>query len=169
MIIAVGFLWASDAKIRQARSVEDELKRTSCLRLGPIHLFPFEWIPRVLPVRYSARITPEVPKTVLDKPLIHQHAGGAAEVRAIDDDLLLPIERSRACFRLSKWIEPGIRLARNIQSSKQLISLKSSPRSSFSFNSSRVIVIIDKICYSTCYLFVSQRATFNEWHHGISV
>jgi hypothetical protein len=51
---------------------------------------------------------------------------------------------SRACFRLSKWIEPGIRLARYIHSSKQLTSLKSSPLSSFSFNSSRVIVLIDK-------------------------
>src|ERR1700693_135069 len=56
----------------------------------------------------------------------------------------LRLSVSRACFKLSKWIEPGIRVARNIQSSRQLISLKSPPWSSFSFNSSRVIVIIDK-------------------------
>ena len=49
---------------------------------------------------------------------------------------------SRTCFRLTKWIEPGIRLAWNIQSSKQFTSLKSRPRSSFSFSSSRVIVFI---------------------------
>src|SRR5580692_10939197 len=64
---------------------------------------------------------------------------------------------SRACFRLSKWIEPGMRLARNIQSSKQLTSLNVSPRSSFFFNSSRVILLIDKIWHSTSFEFVAQR------------
>src|ERR1700693_2143356 len=94
-------------KIRQAESAGHELKRTSCLRLGPIHMFPFEWVPRVLPVRYSARVTPEVLKTVLDKPLIHQHAGSAAEVRAIDDDLLLTIERFQSMFQALEMDRTG--------------------------------------------------------------
>jgi hypothetical protein len=75
------------------------LRRTSWLRLGPIHMFAFEWIPRVLPVRYSARVTPEVLKTVLDELLIHEHTGSAAGVRAIDDDLLLGIERVQSMFQ----------------------------------------------------------------------
>jgi hypothetical protein len=32
----------------------------------------------------------------------------AAEVRAIDDDLPLGIERVKSIFQLLKWIEPGI-------------------------------------------------------------
>src|SRR3981189_51559 len=70
---------------------------------------------------------------------------------------------SRACFRVSKWIEPGIRLARNIQSSKQLTSLKSTPPSSSSFNSSRVIVIIDKINHPTCSASIAQQSASTEW------
>jgi hypothetical protein len=42
----------------------------------------------------------------------------------------------------SKWIEPGIRLIRNAQSSKQLINLKFFSPSSFAFNSVRVILFI---------------------------
>src|SRR5271155_3380095 len=56
----------------------------------------------------------------------------------------LGLSASRAFFRLSKWIEPGMRLARNIHSSKQLTSLKFSPPSSFFFNSSRVMVCINR-------------------------
>src|ERR1700730_7750943 len=74
---------------------------------------------------------------------------------------------SRACFRVSKWIEPGIRLARNIQSSKQLTNLKSTPPSSSSFNSSRVIVIIDKINHPTCSAFIAQLSESYEWSHEI--
>jgi hypothetical protein len=87
---------------------------------------------RVLPVRYSARVTPEVLKTVLDELLIHEHTGSAAGVRAIDNDLLLGIERVQSMFQsleMDRTIEPVIRLARNIQSSKQLTSLKSPPPS----------------------------------------
>src|SRR5260221_13124675 len=42
----------------------------------------------------------------------------------------------------SKWIEPGIRLIRNAQSSKQLTNLKFFSPSSFAFNSVRVILFI---------------------------
>jgi hypothetical protein len=120
-------------------------------------MIPFERITGVLPVRYSAGVMPDVLKTVVDELLVHEHACRTAEVRAIDDDLLLRIERVQSMFQALEMVEPGIRLARNIQSSKQLISLKCSPPSSFSFNSSRVIVLIDKIEYSTRFAFVSQR------------
>jgi hypothetical protein len=58
-----------------------------------MHTVSFEWIPGVLPLRDSARVMLEVLKTVVHQLLIHQHAGRAVEVRAIDNDLLLGIER----------------------------------------------------------------------------
>jgi hypothetical protein len=64
-----------------------------------MHIVAFERIPSVLPVRYSARITPEILKTVLDELLIHEHTGSAAGVRAIDDDLLLRIEPIQSVFQ----------------------------------------------------------------------
>jgi len=72
-----------------------------------IHTFPFEWIPRVLPVRYSARVMPEVPEAVLDEFLVHEHAGSAAEVRAIDDDLLLAIKRLQSMFQTLEMDRTG--------------------------------------------------------------
>jgi hypothetical protein len=87
---------------------------------------------------------PDVLKTVFEELLVDKHAGRAAGVGAIDDDLFLGSSASRAIFRLWKWIEPGMRLARNIHSSKQLTSLKSSPPSSFFFNPSRVMVRINR-------------------------
>jgi hypothetical protein len=41
----------------------------------------------------------EVLKTVLDELLIHEPTGSAAGVRAIDDDLLLGIERVQSMFQ----------------------------------------------------------------------
>ena len=145
----------------------DELKRSLWFRLSPMHMVPFEWIPGVLPVRYSARVMTDLLKTVIDELLIDKHTGSAAVIRAIDVTSSLGSSVSRACSRLSKWIEPGIHLARNIRSSKQLTRLKSSPPSSFSFNSSRVIVLIDKISYPTSIGFGAQRGSFNECRQEI--
>jgi hypothetical protein len=72
-----------------------------------VHTFPFEWIPRVLPVRYSARVTPEVLKAVLEELLVHEHAGSAAAIRAIDDDLLLAIKRLQSMLQVLEMDRTG--------------------------------------------------------------
>ena len=49
----------------------------------------------------------EVLKTVVDELLVHEHAGRAAEVRAIDDDLLLGIERIQGIFQALEMDRTG--------------------------------------------------------------
>jgi hypothetical protein len=50
---------------------------------------------------------PEVPEAVLDELLVHEHAGSAAEVRAIDDDLLLAIKRLQSMFQTLEMDRTG--------------------------------------------------------------
>jgi hypothetical protein len=78
--------------------------------MGPIGSHsksPFEWIPDVLPVRYSARVMPEILKAVIDELLIHKHAGGAAEVQATDGEFLLGIECLQSMFQAFKADRTG--------------------------------------------------------------
>ena len=50
---------------------------------------------------------PEILKTVLEELLIREHAGSAAGIRAIDDDLLLGIERIQSVFEALKMERTG--------------------------------------------------------------
>jgi len=50
---------------------------------------------------------PDVLKAVVDELLVHEHAGRAAEVRAIDDDLLLRIERVQSMFQALEMDRTG--------------------------------------------------------------
>ena len=49
----------------------------------------------------------EVLKTVVDELLVNEYAGRAAEVRAIDDDLLLGIERVKSMFQALEMDRTG--------------------------------------------------------------
>jgi hypothetical protein len=70
-------------------------------------MFSFEWIPGILPVSYAARIMHEVLKTVIEKLLIGQHAGRAAGVRTVKDDLLLGIEHLQCVTQAFEVNRPG--------------------------------------------------------------
>src|SRR5271169_5379701 len=50
---------------------------------------------------------PDVLKTVVDELLVHEHAGRAAEVRAINDHLLLRIERVQSMFQVLEMDRTG--------------------------------------------------------------
>src|ERR1700761_8514920 len=67
----------------------------------------FEGITGVFPVRYSARVMPDVLKTVFEELLVDEHAGGAAGVGAIDDDLFLGIKRFESLFQALKMDRAG--------------------------------------------------------------
>jgi len=81
--------------------------RMSGLSLRSIHTIPFERITGVLPVRYSAGVMPDVLKTMVDELLVNEHACRAAEVRAIDDDLLIRIERVQSMFQALEMDRTG--------------------------------------------------------------
>ena len=49
----------------------------------------------------------DVLKTVLEELLIYKHAGGAAGVRTIDDDLFLGIERFESLFQAREMDRAG--------------------------------------------------------------
>ena len=50
---------------------------------------------------------PEVLKTVIEELLVREHAGSAAGIRAIDDDLLLGIERVQSIFQALEMDRTG--------------------------------------------------------------
>ena len=50
---------------------------------------------------------PDVLKTVFEELLVHEHAGGAAGVGAIDDDLFLGIKRFESLLQALKMDTTG--------------------------------------------------------------
>ena len=82
-----------------------------------IHTIPFEWITGILPVRYSARVMPNDSSTTVFRTLVHEHAGRAPEVRAIDDDLL---PGDRACPECSLFLAAFVIRKGNGNASKRV-------------------------------------------------